>query len=229
MIINIEGTDGSGKATQTKLLYDYLTGLGYKVKSLSFPNYNNRGCEPVKMYLAGEFNGMDGLDAYQVNSLFAVDRLTTLAKEDFSNYDFVLLDRYTPSSMIHQSALTKTEAELNAFLDWVDYFEFKQLKLPKPDIVVFLDVPVEISFKLAQNRAELKDKNSATQDIYESNFAHLKTAYERAKFIAKKFNWACINCTEGGKIKSIDDIHNLILSCLSERKILKENIYIQNF
>lgn len=220
MIINIEGTDGSGKATQTKLLFDYLTSLGYSVKSLSFPNYENRGCEPVKMYLAGEFDGIDGLDAYQVNSLFAVDRLTTLAKQDLANYDFILFDRYTTSSMIHQAALTKSEKELNAFLEYVDYFEFTQLKLPRPDIVIFLDVPVEISSALARNRAELKDKSSSTQDIYESNFNHLKTAYERAKYVAKKFNWSRIDCTSGGKLKSVEEIHHLILDCLLNQNIL---------
>lgn len=219
-IIEIEGTDGAGKATQTKLLYDLLTNLGYKVKSLSFPNYENAGCQPVKMYLAGEFNGIEKLTAIQVNSLFAVDRLTTIAKEDFSNYDFVLLDRYTASSMIHQSALTKTEKELNEFLEYVDDFEFNKLKLPKPDVIIFLDVPVEISFQLAHSRTELKDKDSQKQDIYESNFDHLKTAYMRAKYVSKKFNWAIINCTENGKIKSIEEIHNLILKCLKQNNIL---------
>ena len=206
-IINIEGTDGSGKATQTKLLCEYLANKGFKVATLSFPNYQSRGCEPVKMYLAGEFNGIDKLDPYQVNALFAVDRLTTIAKQDFSNLDYLLLDRYTQSSMIHQSALTTNEAELNKFLDWVNYFEFTVLKLPKPDHIIFLDVPVEISSSLAKARAELKDKSSTKQDIYESNFNHLKTAYERAKFIAKKFNWQRINCVKAGKLKSIEEIH----------------------
>lgn len=220
MIINIEGTDGSGKATQTKLLFEYLTSLGYSVKCFSFPNYENRGCEAVKMYLAGELGGIDKLDAYQVNSFFAVDRLTTLAGQDLSGYDFVLFDRYTTSSMIHQAALTKNEKELNAFLEWVDYFEFTQLKLPRPDVVIFLDVPVEISSNLARNRAELKDKSSSKQDIYESNFNHLKTAYERAKYVAKKFNWERIDCATGGKLKSIEEIHNLILDCLKKKKFL---------
>ncbi len=223
MIINIEGTDGSGKATQTKLLFDYLTKMGYRVKTLSFPNYDNRGCEPVKMYLAGDLGGIEKLTAIQVNALFAVDRLTTMANQDFSNYDFVLLDRYTTSSMIHQSALTKSKAELDAFLNYVEDFEFNQLKLPKPDLIIFLDVPVEISFNLAHNRAELKDKSNTKQDIYESNFNHLKTAYERAKYIAKKFNWASIDCSQDGKIKSIEQVHNLILNCLKERGVLKNN------
>ena len=223
MIITIEGTDGAGKATQTKLLYEYLTSLGKKVKTLSFPNYGSRGCEPVKMYLSGELGGIEKLNAVQVNSLFAVDRLTTIAREDFSRYDFVLLDRYTTSSMIHQSALTQTEAELNSFLDYVADFEFNQLKLPKPDVVIFLDVPVEISFKLAQNRAELKDKSSSGQDIYESNFAHLKTAYNRAKYIAKKFNWISINCAQNGNIKPINQIHEQILNCLQEIGVLNLN------
>lgn len=206
-VVSIEGTDGSGKATQTKLLFDYLTKQGFKTKMLSFPNYENRGCEPVKMYLGGEFGGIDKLDPYQVNALFAVDRLTTIAKQDFSNLDFLLLDRYTQSSMIHQSALTQNEDELNKFLDWVNFFEFTQLKLPRPDKIIFLDVPVEISNRLAKARAEFKDKASTKQDIYESNINHLKTAYKRAKYIAKKFNWQRVNCVKAGRLKSVDEIH----------------------
>ncbi len=214
MIINIEGTDGSGKATQTKLLHEYLSSRGFKCLSLSFPNYESRGCEPVKMYLAGEFNGIEKLDPYQVNALFAVDRLTTISKYNLAEYDYVLLDRYTPSSMIHQAALTHGEEELNKFLEWVDHFEFDVLKLPRPDKILFLDVPVEISSKLAATRAELKDKGSKKQDIYESNFDHLKTAYERAKYVAKKFGWITVDCSKNGNIKPIEDIHSEIKTLL---------------
>ena len=214
MIINIEGTDGVGKATQTKLLYEFLTKKGYKCLSLSFPNYSNPACQPVKMFLSGQFEKAN-LDAYQINSFFALDRLTTMCQQNLNDYDFVLLDRYTPSSMIHQSASIKTQAELDRFLKWVSVYEYKVLKLPAPDVVLFLDVPVEISSQLANQRNQLKDADSKQQDILESDFNHLKHAYENAKYIAKKFNWKTINCSTNGQIKSIEEIHNIILKTLN--------------
>lgn len=214
MIINIDGTDGSGKATQTKLLYDFLTQKGYKCLMLSFPNYSSQGCAPVKMFLAGEFQAAN-LNPYQINTFFAVDRLSTISKYNLKDYDFVLLDRYTPSSMIHQSAAIKTQQGIDRFLKWVEAYEYKVLKLPAPDVVLFLDVPVEISSKLAHDRANLKNADSKKQDILESDFNHLKHAYEHAKYIAQKLNWTTINCTENGQMKSIDEIHNLIVKTLN--------------
>ncbi len=214
MIINIEGTDGCGKATQTKKLYNYLTDMGYKCLSLSFPNYASPGCEPVKMFLSGKFEN-NNLSPYQINSFFAIDRLTTICNYNLQDYDFVLMDRYTPSSMIHQSASIEFKEDIDAFLNWVEFYEYSVLKLPKPDIVIFLDVPVEISSRLANERADLKNKASNSQDILEKDFNHLKHAYERAKYIAKKLKWQTINCTENGQLKSIDEIHSLVVDKLN--------------
>jgi len=213
MIIDIEGTDGSGKKTQTKMLYDFLVSKGYRCLMVSFPNYESNSSAPVKMYLGGELgDSADCLDGYQTSSLFAVDRLATMKQINVDDYDYVLMDRYTPSNMIHQSTRIKDKQELDIFLNWLEDFEYGKLKLPKPDKILFLDMPVEYSIQLARARSELK--NGQARDILEEDSSHLFTAYERAKYVAEKFNWTTISCVDK-KLKTIVEIHLDILTKLS--------------
>ena len=138
-----------------------------------------------------------------------MDRLITIKQEHLSGYDFVLMDRYTYSNMIHQSTRFQNKRELNKFLKWVNDFEFGLLKLPKPNLTLFLDVPAEISFELAHDRAELK--NQQKKDILEQDINHLKNAHDKAEYVAKKFKWIRLDCTKNNKIKSIDEIHNAVV------------------
>ena len=210
MLIDIEGTDGSGKAVQTKNLYEYLMNKGYKCKLVSFPNYDSPSSEPVKMYLGGELN--KDLDGYQNSALFAVDRLITMSNIDINEYDFVIFDRYVPSNMIHQSTKLTDKESIDKFIDWVADFEYVKLKLPQPDKIIFLDMPPEYSIKLSNSRSNLKCKKD--KDILESDENHIRTAYERAKYVAEKFNWEHIRCVEND-LKSIDQIFQEILNILS--------------
>lgn len=210
MLIDIEGTDGSGKAVQTKKLYEYLTQKGYKCKLISFPNYDSPSSEPVKMYLGGELK--KEFDGYQNSALYAVDRLITMNNNiDINDYDFILFDRYVPSNMIHQSTKMTTISEVDAFIEWIIDFEYGKLKLPRPDKIIFLDMPPEFSMKLASERSDLKCKKN--KDILESDENHIRTAYERAKYIANKFNWLHIQCVDDN-LKSIDKLHKEILTKL---------------
>lgn len=214
MIIDIEGTDGSGKKTQTDLLYNKLVSLGKKCLKISFPNYDSPSSAPVKMYLGGELgNSSSCLNPYQASSLFAVDRLITLKKIDLNAYDFVLFDRYVPSNMIHQSTNLKSLKEMDDFLDFIDDFEYNKLELPRPDLTIFLNVPVEVSFRLAKERINLK--NGLDKDILE-NIEHLERAYNSANYVARKFNWLTIDCVDNlNDLKSVQAIHDEILSNLS--------------
>ncbi len=213
MIIDIEGTDGCGKKTQTDLLFNYLIKEGYKVKKISFPNYDSESSALVKMYLRGEFGENAGdVNSYQASALYAVDRFATMSKINVDDYDFILFDRYVPSNMIHQSTKIKDKKELDAFLDWIADFEYGKLNLPKPDKTLFLNVPVEISMRLARARTELK--NGEEKDIHEKDDNHLIQAYQSAKYVAKKFDWIVIDCSAGNTIKSIDEIHQDILTNL---------------
>ncbi len=216
-LIDIEGTDGSGKATQTQLLFNHLSGLGYNCKILSFPNYESPSSAPVKMYLNGELGRNEEVSAYQASALYAVDRLITVKQKLKENYDFVLFDRYTYSNMIHQSTKIENALERDKFLTWVEDFEFNLLELPKPNLTLFLDVPAEISYNLALQRGALK--NGQSKDILEGDYSHLKKAYSRAKYVAQKYGWLVINCVENGKILPVENIHNTIVGEVD--KILK--------
>ena len=210
MLIDIEGTDGSGKAVQTKKLYDYLVAKGHKCKLISFPNYDSPSSAPVKMYLNGEIK--KDLDGYQNSALYAVDRLITMNSiDDIGKYDFVLFDRYVPSNMIHQSTKMNDQTEIDRFVDWVIDFEYGKLKLPVPDKIIFLDNPPEYSIKLARSRTELKNKMQ--KDILESDDKHIYLAYKRAKYVAEKFHWIHIQCVDE-TLKSIERIHEEILTKL---------------
>lgn len=210
MIICIEGVDGCGKHTQSEKLYQFLQNKGYKCLLLSFPNYESQGSAPVKMYLSGEFIG-EKLNPYQINSLFAVDRLTTLSKIDLSEYDFVIFDRYVPSSMIYQSYPFESDNQVDQFVEWVEMFEYDKLQLPKPDKVVFLDMPIEMSLMLSKQRNELK--GGMKRDIHEENDELLIHAYNRAKYLANKQQWTIVNCGSVN-LKSVEEIHKEILTKL---------------
>lgn len=217
MIIAIEGTDGAGKATQTKLLYERLVLEGKKCKLISFPNYASNSSAPVKMYLGGEFgSNANCLNAYQASALFAVDRLATMCAVNPEDYDYIILDRYTPSNMIHQACKILDKAERDNCLDWLNDFEYNKLCLPKPDKILFLDLPIEISLNLAHNRKDLK--NGQKQDIHENDLSYMKNAYDCAKYVAQKYNWQVINCSKNGQILPIKEIHNQIFETVTQDK-----------
>ncbi len=213
MIIDIEGTDGSGKKTQTDLLYNYLKNRGKKVIKISFPNYESNSSALVKMYLSGEFGDKpENVNSYQASALYAVDRFATMNKIKVSEYDYVLFDRYVPSNMIHQSTKIDDLKELDDFLDWTIDFEYGKLNLPSPDKILFLDVPVEISTRLARARSTLK--NGEKKDIHERDDEHLIKAYNKAHYVATKYGWEVVDCTNGDELKSIEEIHKEILTIL---------------
>lgn len=205
-LIVIEGTDGSGKQTQAKMLKERLEREGRKVVSLSFPNYASASSAPVKMYLGGELcDTPEEFDAYQSSALFMVDRLCTMTQlvKSIEPETIIVLDRYVESNVIHQGAKLSGAAR-DKFAKWLHKTEYETLKLPKPDLVLFLDLPFEISQKLAASRAELKA--GTKKDIHEADAHHLKTAYDTGKYFAKKFKWTQITCEENGVIKSREKI-----------------------
>lgn len=223
MIIEIEGTDGSGKQTQSKKLFDRLTSLGYDVKLVSFPNYESEGCGAVKMYLRGEFGDDANLiDAYQSSSFFMVDRLTTMLKlqKELTSNSILICDRYVESNLIHQASKLDAE-EQNKFATWLTATEYGVLKLPKPDVIIFLNMPPEASVRLANNRATLKTGDS--KDIHENNASYLKKCYETGIKFAKELQWSIIDCCTKGNIKSADEIHDNVFEIV-RNKLDEENM-----
>ena len=212
MIIEIEGVDGCGKNTQTKKLYEYLVNKGMKCKIVSFPNYESGSSMPVKMYLNGELGDkVDCLDPYQTSVLFAVDRLITMKQINIEDYDYILLDRYVGSNMVHQASRFKEAEKFLKYLNWAEDFEFGNLKLPKPNKILFLDMPIEMSLKLKRERTELK--NGMSKDIMEEDEEKLIIASNSAKKVAETLGWIKIDCGQV-QLKSIDEIHEEILTKL---------------
>lgn len=210
LIIIESGTDGSGKATQTQKLYEKLILENINVKKITFPNYDSPACMPVKMYLNGEF-GKDPKDvnAYAASTFYAIDRFASYKKEwgeFYNNGGIILSDRYTTSNMVHQAVKMHNPIERDQYLNWLYDLEFSKYGLPKPDCVIFLDLPPEISEKLREDRLN-KFTGNKEKDIHEDNIEYLQNCYINSLEIAKKFNWEIVECNEGSSLKSIDEIH----------------------
>ena len=219
IIISIEGTDGAGKHTQQQLLLSDLKELGYNVVDQSFPNYESDSSAPVKMYLAGEF-GKDAsaLDAYQASVLYAVDRMCTYQKslkDHYENGGILLFDRYVQSNFIHQCSKIDDLDEKMKFIDWEEALEYDTLKLPRPDLIFFIEMPVEKSLELARARAEYKTGES--KDIHEEDTSYMTKSYNNGLTLAKKLGWNIIHCVdENDNIKHIEDIHKEIMDIAIE-------------
>jgi len=205
----IEGIDGAGKETQTRLLKEYLKSIGKKVITQSFPNYVSDSAKPVKMYLDGKLSKTaDEINAYQSSVLFAVDRFCTMKEiqKTIDKDSVVVFDRYVSSNMLHQGGKIHDDKELEKYLKWLEEFEFEVMKIPKPDKIFFLSVPPEITMKLIAERKGLKSMTE--KDIQESDENHLKNAFETGTKISKMFGWEVIDCVDHEKqyIRSKEDI-----------------------
>lgn len=205
-IIVIEGLDGSGKATQTKILADKLIQNGLIVKKLEFPDYSNPSSSLVKMYLDGSFGDKpEDVNAYAASAFYAVDRVASFLqfwKADYENGSVILSDRYATSNIIYQ--MSKLDESLwESFIEWQTDFEYNKLGIPQPDLVIYLDVEPEISQKLMEKRY---NGDSSKKDLHEKNLKFLLDCRKSAVYAAKKCGWIVINCCKNGEIKSIDEI-----------------------
>lgn len=211
-LIIIEGrTDGVGKETQTKALFDRLVKEGYNVRRITFPNYGTPACVPVESYLHGDLGDNPGaVNPFAVSSLYANDRFFSYVQDWGSFYNeggIIISDRYTTSNMIHQASKIDNIKDKDLYLEWLYDLEFNKYKLPLPDAVVFLDVPLEQSAKLMENRAN-KITGGNIKDIHEKDLNYLKICSDNADYIASKYNWDRIKCVENNSMRSIEEIHN---------------------
>ena len=221
ILIAIEGTDSSGKQTQSEMLYKALCEEGIKARLVSFPAYESDSSALVKMYLAGEF-GTDPKDvnAYAASTFYAMDRFATFRKDWGRDYDdgtVIVADRYVPSNLIHQASKIDNEKEKDKFIKWLDELEYEHLGLPRPDATIFLDMPTETAQKLMAERAN-KIHNSDKKDIHERNREYLKKSYLNAKGIANKLLWNVIACADkDGNVRDISDISSDILTIANSK------------
>lgn len=211
-LIVIDGVDSSGKQTHTEMLAERLAKDGFDVKRLSFPDYESPSSSLVKMYLSGQFGDKpEDVNAYAASSFFAADRFAsyrTKWKSDYSDENKIIIaDRYVSSNMIHQASKLESEEEKNKFLDWLSELEYGIYNIPKPDIIFFLDMPVECAQRLMRERKN-KFSGEEQKDIHESNGEYLIKSYNNACHIAKTLGWHRIDCTNAGEIRKIQEIND---------------------
>lgn len=208
--IVIEGLDGSGKATQTELLYESIKKSGEEIKKISFPNYSDPSSSLVKMYLRGDFgkNSSD-TNCYAASSFYSVDRYASYQKywkEDYKQGKIILSDRYTTANMVHQTSKLPKES-WDSFTNWIYDFEFEKLLLPIPNLVIYLDMSPNVSKKLILKRY---DGDKTKEDIHEADFEYLLQCREAAMYSAEKYGWVVVKCDDGENPYSIEEIHNKV-------------------
>ncbi len=213
-LITIEGTDCSGKETQTNLLIKKLREEGYQVQNFSFPNYNS----PTGKIIGGPYLGKEGFDScyfeegsskvdpkvaslyYTADRKYNIDKILFLLNQGYN----VILDRYIYSNMAHQAGKIDDQDEREKMYNWLDKLEFDLMELPKPDLTVFLHMPVKVAEKLKANRKEKADG-------HEKDEHHLKKAEKAYLELAKKYNFVTIECADKfGEPKKIEDINDTL-------------------
>lgn len=207
-LLVIEGLDGSGKATQAKLLCETLAQRGIAYREIDFPRYGNPFAEPANLYLHGALGNRPGdVNAYAASVLYAVDRFASY-KEDWGGFyeegGIVVANRYTTSNAVHQASKLP-EAEWEGFFRWLFDFECGKLGLPLPDLVVYLDMPTEQAVRLLRSR---EASTHTKGDIHEVDTGYLALCRKTALRAADCLGWVKIPCVDGaGALRSMEDIH----------------------
>lgn len=210
-LIVIEGVDGSGKATQAKLLYESLRDGGVPVMVVSFPNYASDASALVKMYLRGDFGREPGdVNAYAASSFYAVDRYASFKRDWESFYrdgGVIVADRYTTSNAVHQCSKLP-EDQWPDFLRWLFHFEYDLLGIPAPDQVIYLQTEAVVTEGLLLKRY---GGDESREDIHEADRAYMARSRRAAEYCARELGWTVVRCVKDEKMRSMEDIHAEIL------------------
>lgn len=207
----IEGLDGSGKATQTKLLFQALTEGGIPCRQVTFPNYDSPSSALVKLYLGGAFGGSPAsVNPYAAASFYAVDRFAGYHqdwKQDYQSGRVILADRYVTSNLIYQ--LSKVaEGERDNFIDWLQSYEYDKLGLPRPTATIYLDMLPSVSQSLLSGRYQ---GDESKKDIHERDVSFLSSCRQSALYSASQCGWHVIRCDDGAQPRDMGEIHREIL------------------
>lgn len=219
-LIVIEGTDGSGKSTQFRLMSERLEKDGVTFKHIVFPRYQEESSALIRMYLGGQFGTHpEDVNAYAASSFYAVDRYASYKMDWGKWYEdggVVLSDRYTTSNAVHQASKEQVQKQAE-FLKWLYDFEYGKLGLPRPDLIIYLDVPTDFTERMLRHREQ--DTNTQA-DIHEKDMQYLATCRKTGRTAAQYYGWTVIQCVKDGTMRSIEDIHEEIyrhvMKCLEE-------------
>lgn len=209
-LIVIEGTDGSGKSTQFRLLTGRLESEQVKFQKLVFPQYSEPSSALIRMYLGGEFGkSPSDVNAYAASAFYSVDRYASYRKVWGKWYEeggLVVSDRYTTSNAVHQAS-KEPEDKREDFLNWLYDFEYDKLGLPRPDLVIYLDVPTDFTEKMLRHR---ETETHTQADIHEQDTQYLATCRRMGRAAAEHYGWTVIRCVRDGAMRSMEDIHEEI-------------------
>lgn len=215
-MIVLDGLDGSGKSTQFEMVDRELERLGLPHLAISFPDYQKPSSALVRMYLDGEFSkSPDDVNAYAASSFYAVDRYASYKlywESAYQEGSLILSSRYTTSNAIHQMGKLPVE-EWRSFLLWLQEYEYDRLGLPRPDRVIFLDMPLEVSQDLLMRRYQGKEER---KDIHEADRSYLARCRQSALFAASEMGWNLISCAEEGRLLSKERIFEKIMVIVNE-------------
>lgn len=214
-LIVIDGLDGSGKSTQAQLLWERLKELPGGAELISYPDYEKPSSTLVRMYLNGEFSeNADDVNAYAASTFYAADRYAGYMQHWGPLYrqgKTILASRYVSSNAIHQM-VKLPRAEWDAFLAWLADYEYEKLELPRPDLVLFLDMPRIVADRLILSRY---GGDESKKDIHERNRAYLEKCEQSAQYAAQKKGWHVIPCSDGTNPLPVDTIAEQIWTAVS--------------
>ena len=215
-LIVIEGTDGSGKSTQFRLLSEHLEKENIAFKHLVFPRYQEESSALIRMYLGGQFGSKPSdVGAYAASAFYAVDRYASYKMDWgqwYENGGLVLSDRYTTSNAVHQASKETGKAR-EEYLKWLYEFEYDKLGLPRPDLTIYLDVPTDFTEKMLRGREAATNTQA---DIHEQDMTYLATCRQCGREAAEYYGWKVIQCVRDGAMRTMEDIHNEIYTAVRQ-------------
>lgn len=220
--IVLDGNDGSGKATQAKLLADRLSSEGVATVTMDFPAYDRNFFGAfIGECLAGQHGDFLNLNPRIASTLYAFDRVESSEhiREALGEGRVVIADRFASSNQIHQGGKTASENERISFLEWLDRMEHEVLKIPRPDLIIYLRVPVEISLDLLLKKRAAKNRllDEGAKDVVEESRTYLERSHETANWLAThQPNWKVVDCVGISGMRSAQDIHDRVFDIVRE-------------
>lgn len=215
-LVVLEGIDGSGKSAQYRRLVSRFEREGVKYHSIVFPRYDQESSALIRMYLGGQFGEKpEDVNAFAASIFYAVDRYASYMtdwKEYYEQGGLVLSDRFTTSNAVHQGAKLGAD-EQPAFFDWLYDLEYVKLGLPRPDMVIYLDVDVETSMARMKHRQQ---KTGRDGDIHERDVEYLQHCLDTAHRAAAHYGWRTVDFKKDGVERAVDEKHEEIFSIVKE-------------
>lgn len=211
VFIVIDGTDGSGKGTQTTRLERRLAAAGHDVVLVDFPRYGEPSAYFAERYLRGEYGDLGSIDAYRASLFYALDRFDASfgIRAALARGAVVISNRYVSANKGHQMAKIADPAERERFLSWLNGLEYGVLGIPRPDLTILLHVPADVGFDLVARKDERAYLHGRVRDIHEGDRAHLRAAeaaYVSLLTLDRSERWQRIDCMDGSRLRTIEEV-----------------------